>query len=118
MVKEPIHRSKEVVFLNLTLQKLDAFEIEWNAGFSELLPEQGTNLHASFDKTKIGKYAPDQTRAVMEPILVKQFGQAIMDDLFKRFAKKVAESMEKEKWPFVNLVISLTKKEAHVRNDR
>ena len=49
-------------------------------------------------------------RAVFEPILVKQFGETIMDELFQRFTDKVTESMEKEKWQYVNLVISLTKK--------
>lgn len=95
---------------SFTLQKLDIFEIGWDAGFRESLSEKGTNLQAYYDKNKRGKYVSDYMRAVVEPILVKQFGPTIIDDLFKRFTNKVVESMEKENWPFVNLVVSLTKK--------
>ncbi|KAF4383384.1 hypothetical protein G4B88_023958 [Cannabis sativa] len=48
--------------------------------------------------------------AAMESILVKQFGETIIDELFKRLANKVIESMTKENWQYKNLVISLIKK--------
>ncbi|XP_030509874.2 probable caffeine synthase MTL2 isoform X2 [Cannabis sativa] len=83
------------------IQKLNTFEIAWDAGF--------TTINNNNEKHKSGKYVSDYIRAVMEPILVKQFGEIIMDELFNRFANKVNESMANEKGNYVNLVISLTK---------
>ncbi|XP_060973537.1 probable caffeine synthase MTL2 isoform X2 [Cannabis sativa] len=82
------------------IQKLNTFEIAWDAGFTTI---------NNNEKHKSGKYVSDYIRAVMEPILVKQFGETIMDELFDRFANKVNESMANEKWNHVNLVISLIK---------
>ncbi|KAM6554829.1 hypothetical protein CsatB_015591 [Cannabis sativa] len=83
------------------IQKLNTFEIAWDAGF--------TTINNNNEKHKSGKYVSDYIRAVMEPILVKQFGETIMDELFNKFANKVNESMANEKGNYVNLVISLTK---------
>ncbi|PON98208.1 SAM dependent carboxyl methyltransferase [Trema orientale] len=93
------------------LQKLDIFEIPWDAGFSEPITSKNNNIMN--DKEKRGTYVSDYVRAVVEPILVKQFGETIMDKLFARFTDRVIESMAKEKWQYVNLVISLTKKALH-----
>ncbi|KAM6581547.1 hypothetical protein CsatA_005321 [Cannabis sativa] len=82
------------------IQKLNTFEIAWDAGFTTI---------NNNEKHKSGKYVSDYIRAVMEPILVKQFGETIMDELFNRFANKVNESMANENWNYVNLVIILTK---------
>ncbi|XP_030509875.2 S-adenosyl-L-methionine:benzoic acid/salicylic acid carboxyl methyltransferase 1-like [Cannabis sativa] len=87
------------------IQKLNTFEIAWDAGFT-------TIEHTIYNNEKhksLGKYVSDYIRAVMEPILVKQFGETIMDELFNRFSHKVNESMANENWNYVNLFISLTK---------
>ncbi|KAF4375506.1 hypothetical protein F8388_024165 [Cannabis sativa] len=90
---------------SFSLQKLNSFEIAWDAGFTTIEHTINNNeKHKSH-----GKYVSDYIRAVMEPILVKQFGETIMDELFDRFANKVNESMANEKWNHVNLVISLIK---------
>ncbi|PON65144.1 SAM dependent carboxyl methyltransferase, partial [Parasponia andersonii] len=93
---------------SFSLQKLDTFEIPWDAGFNE--PSTSKNNNSIIVKQKRGKYVSDYMRAVAEPILVKQFGETVMDKLFARFTDRVIESMAKEKWQYVNLVISLTKK--------
>ncbi|XP_062079438.1 probable caffeine synthase MTL2 [Humulus lupulus] len=99
------------------LQKLEVFEIAWDAGFNE---EKGkinnsTNVDEdNIDKYNRGKYVSDYMRAVLEPILMKQFGECIMDDLFERFTHKIIESMANENWHYINLAISLTKKQGYI----
>lgn len=92
---------------SFSLRKLDLFELPWDAGFSEPTSKSNNSID---DKHKRGKYISDYLRAVVEPILVEQFGEAIMDDLFQRFTDKVIEFTAKEKWQYVNIVISLAKK--------
>ncbi|KAF4375503.1 hypothetical protein F8388_024162 [Cannabis sativa] len=96
-VKDVIEKER-----SLCLQKLNTFEIDWDAGFI-------TSDNIDNDKHNSGKYVSDYIRAVAEPILVTQFEETIMDELFNRFADKVNESMSNENWKYVNLVISLTK---------
>lgn len=102
---------------SFSLQRLNVFEVDWDAGFGGAFGKKdGTNNMkarndtSGDDKYKRGQYVSNYMRAVAEPILVRHFGETVMDDLFERFTNKVCESMEKENWPFVNLVISLTKK--------
>ncbi|KAF4375504.1 hypothetical protein F8388_024163 [Cannabis sativa] len=91
---------------DMVKEKLNTFEIAWDAGFTTI--EHTINNNNEKHKS-LGKYVSDYIRAVMEPILVKQFGETIMDELFNRFANKVNESMANENWNYVNLFISLTK---------
>ena len=89
---------------SFSLQKLDVFKTAVDAGFN------GTNSIDKYgEKEKRGQYVSDYIRAIMEPNLVSHFGETIMNNLFRRFAVKVVESMEKETWPFVNLVFCLRK---------
>ena len=101
------------------LQKLNVFEIVWDAGFGGKQVTNNIKARCDIDddnddddddKYKRGQYVSNYMRAVAEPILIKQFGGTVMDDLFRRFTNKATESMEKDNWPFVNLVISLTRK--------
>ncbi|XP_062080005.1 S-adenosyl-L-methionine:benzoic acid/salicylic acid carboxyl methyltransferase 1-like [Humulus lupulus] len=87
------------------LQKLEVFQLPWDAGFNE---SKGKNdINNKYDR---GKYISDYIRAVLEPILMKQFGESlIIDDFFERFTQKIIESIANENWHYVNLVISLTK---------
>ncbi|XP_062076792.1 probable caffeine synthase MTL2 [Humulus lupulus] len=92
---------------SFSLQKLNAFETAWDAGFSSEHTSKIDNNNN--DMQKRGKYVSDYIRAISESIFVKQFGETIMYELFKRFTDKVIESMAKEKWQYNNLVFSLTK---------
>ncbi|KAM1760165.1 hypothetical protein ACFX12_003065 [Malus domestica] len=49
-------------------------------------------------------------RAVEEPVLATQFGEAAMDDLFCWSEEDVLDHMEMENCQYIKLVISLTKK--------
>ncbi|XP_017969722.1 PREDICTED: salicylate carboxymethyltransferase isoform X2 [Theobroma cacao] len=48
-------------------------------------------------------------RAVTEPLLASHFGEAIIDEVFRRYRDIVADRMSKEKTEFVNVTISLIK---------
>ncbi|KAM6581579.1 hypothetical protein CsatA_005353 [Cannabis sativa] len=92
------------------LEKLEVYEIAWD--------DDTNNINNNIDDDDIidqkllnrGKFVCGYMRAVMEPILSKQFGKSVMDDLFHRFTQKVIESLANENWNHVNLVVSLTKK--------
>ena len=49
-------------------------------------------------------------RAVVEPLLVSHYGEAIIEEVFRRYVKILASRMSKEKTEFINVSISLTKK--------
>ena len=88
---------------SFTLQKLNVFEVDWDAGFG--LGGASMKKCDNDIKYKRGQYVSNYMRAVAEPILKNYFGQSVMDDLFRRFTNKVIESMEKENWSFVNLFV-------------
>ncbi|XP_062079449.1 monomethylxanthine methyltransferase 2-like isoform X1 [Humulus lupulus] len=94
---------------SFSLQKLNAFETAWDTGFITI-ENSDKKYNDDDDKLERGKYISDYMRAGLESVLVKQFGETVMDELFQRLAYKVIESMAKEKWQHKNLVISLTKK--------
>lgn len=48
-------------------------------------------------------------RAVAEPLLVHHFGEAIIEEVFRRYQHILADRMSKEKTEFTNLTLSLTR---------
>ncbi|CDO99942.1 unnamed protein product [Coffea canephora] len=82
-------RSFEIVYL-------ETFKLRHDAGFS-IDDNQAAHV-ASF------------VRAAWEPILASHFGEAIIADLFHRFAKNAATPLRMGKGFFNNLIISLAKK--------
>ncbi|KAF4352362.1 hypothetical protein F8388_024474 [Cannabis sativa] len=95
------------------LRKLEAFQVDWDAGFIEEKEKINNNNNINdwddIDKYNRGKYISDYIRAIFEPMLEKQFGKTVMDDLFERFTHRIIESMANENWHYINLVMSLTK---------
>ncbi|KAF4348214.1 hypothetical protein F8388_020837 [Cannabis sativa] len=95
------------------LKKLQVYQLPWDTGFNY---DNNINVDVNDDDDKYnrGKYVSDYMRAVMEPIFEKQFGESVMDDYFERFTHKIIESMAKENWQYINLVISLTKESSRL----
>ncbi|KAM5548628.1 hypothetical protein ABKV19_000180 [Rosa sericea] len=87
---------------SFTLQNLEVFRNDWDSYIKQ--------ANCGFDKNAWAAVLSTDIRAVGEPILASQFGEEAMDDLFRRFEEDVLDHMEKEKYQFINLVISLTKK--------
>lgn len=50
-------------------------------------------------------------RAVAEPLLISHFGEAIVEEVFYRYQQILTETMSEEKNHFVNVTISLIRKE-------
>ncbi|KAK4253820.1 hypothetical protein QN277_010445 [Acacia crassicarpa] len=83
---------------SFTLNRLEVFEVSWKAACGE---EHNDNS----DGFKVAQLI----RAVVEPLLVSHFGEAIIDDVFHRYQHILADRMCKEKTVFLNLAVSLTK---------
>ncbi|KAF5454419.1 hypothetical protein F2P56_024086 [Juglans regia] len=50
-------------------------------------------------------------RAVAEPLLVSHFGEAIIEEVFSRYREILSDRISKENTCFVNVIVSLIKKE-------
>ncbi|KAM3695357.1 hypothetical protein ACJW31_07G125500 [Castanea mollissima] len=87
---------------SFTLQKLEAFKVDWDTYIKK--------ANRGLDKQAREAILASDIRAVGEPILASHFGEASMEDLFRRFKEVVLDHMEKEKCVYFNLVISLKKK--------
>ncbi|KAF3338701.1 anthranilate O-methyltransferase 1-like protein [Carex littledalei] len=64
------------------------------------------------DNVRSGANYAKALRSVLESMIVSHFGSHIVDDLFSRFATKVAKHLIKEKLKVPVLVLSLKKKES------
>jgi len=71
--------------------------LEFECERSETLSESGYNLAQCM-------------RSVAEPMLVSHFGEDIIEEVFSRFLKLLADRMSKEKTEFSNITIVLTRK--------
>lgn len=84
------------------VDRLEATEIHWNAYESE---------YFEFDDFKDGGYNVAKCmRAVAEPLLVSHFGEGIIEEVFSRYKKILADCMSKEKTQFINVTVSLAKR--------
>lgn len=88
---------------SFTLQAMKTFKMGWDA-----------NLHNDIvdgivDSKMRGELIAKYHRAVFEPLLIDGFGENIMDELFSRFAKLLAQLIELETLEFTNIVLLLSK---------
>ncbi|KAJ0616633.1 putative jasmonate O-methyltransferase [Helianthus annuus] len=60
--------------------------------------------------TTVGKKTTKSIRAVTEPLFTSHFGNSIIDMLFKKFEKKLADYLASKKTRHLCVVISLIKK--------
>ncbi|KAF5736012.1 Salicylate O-methyltransferase [Tripterygium wilfordii] len=84
-----------------TIDRLEVSEVNWDAYADEY------NLDEGF---KDGGYNVAKCmRAVAEPLLVSQFGEEIIDEVFSRYKEIITDRMSKEKTEFVNVIVSVTR---------
>ncbi|XP_057425459.1 LOW QUALITY PROTEIN: probable jasmonic acid carboxyl methyltransferase 2 [Lotus japonicus] len=77
----------------------EAYEINWDAGMEQ-----------QSDSTSSGELVARTIRAVVESMLEFHFGSHIIDEVFRRYAKLVEEHLSKNRTKYINLVISLVKR--------
>ncbi|GER57369.1 S-adenosyl-L-methionine-dependentmethyltransferases superfamily protein [Striga asiatica] len=94
---------------SFNLDRLEGFFVPWDLSHVK----HGNDYEAEVDKfERSGRLTSIRVRAFSEPILASHFGKSIMDDLYARYAKKLAEHLSKLKEvpSLFNIVISLSKK--------
>ncbi|KAJ8442003.1 hypothetical protein Cgig2_020148 [Carnegiea gigantea] len=82
---------------SFAVNKLETFTIDWSVDTT-----QNLNNRAEFVMESI--------RAVFESLLSDAFGQAIIDDLFIRFKKRVQKHFARQTGEYLNILVSLTKR--------
>ncbi|CAA3022306.1 salicylate carboxymethyltransferase-like [Olea europaea subsp. europaea] len=88
---------------SFAINHLEASEINWAACGNKF------NLPHSFNDD--GYNVAKCIRSVAEPLLIDHFGESIMDKLFLKYGEILSDCMSKEETKFVNVTISMTKKE-------
>ncbi|GER35955.1 S-adenosyl-L-methionine-dependentmethyltransferases superfamily protein [Striga asiatica] len=90
---------------SFNLDRLEGFFIPWDAHV-----KHGDDYDGKVDNFKRGELVSNFIRAYTEPVLASHFGKSIIDDLYARYAKKLAKHLSEEEPMFFNMVISLSKK--------
>ena len=49
-------------------------------------------------------------RAVAEPLLISHFGEAVVEEVFRRYQEILTDRMSKEKTQFINVTLSMTRR--------
>jgi len=100
-----IEEIKQVVAAegSFILQTLKAFKIGLDANLQEDIVD-----HVVDSKMR-GEFIAKYHRAFLESILIAQFGEDIMDELFSRFAKQITQFMELKSPDVFNITLFMTK---------
>nr|AIY26015.1 SAMT [Jasminum sambac] len=97
-IPSPLEVKKEVEKEgSYTINRLGASEINW-AACGENNNEGGYSVAKCM-------------RSVVEPLLIGHFGEAVMDILFRKYGEVLNDRMSKEETKFVNVTISVTRRE-------
>ncbi|KAH9616447.1 hypothetical protein KSS87_009417 [Heliosperma pusillum] len=83
---------------SFVLNKLETFTVDWSIDTSQNLETRA-------------KLVTKTIRAVTEPLLANAFTPAVVDDLFLLFETRVKERMAGKTSEYLNIVLSVTKKE-------
>lgn len=85
------------------LDQVQIFESNWD-------PLDDSSDDYIYDNFLSGENAAKIVRAAIEPVIARNFGEHILDDLFSRYAKNVARHLLKEKTKYPVFVIALKAK--------
>ncbi|KAL5557999.1 hypothetical protein UlMin_034210 [Ulmus minor] len=91
------------------LERLEAYEVDWDGEATDVEIMGGGTVA----KLSRGQKVAKTIRAVVESMLEAHFGKddVIMDDLFRRYQVLVDDHLSKSETKYINLVISLVKRE-------
>ncbi|XLS49851.1 hypothetical protein HN51_010528 [Arachis hypogaea] len=97
-----IEEAKEVIEKegSFTLQRLESVIMDWDGNINE-----GVDDNNKLDLNMRAQFISKQYRAGFEPLLKAQFGENVMDELFRRYKNKIAQLfMEVEILEFPSIV--------------
>ncbi|XP_073128672.1 benzoate carboxyl methyltransferase-like [Henckelia pumila] len=99
---------------SFNLEKFEPFLVPWDAHVKHEDHTRGRisqlGAEGSVPDHIRGKLVSDFIRAYTEPVLASHFGSSIIDNLYGRYAKKLAEYLAREQPSFFNIIICLSKK--------
>lgn len=81
-----------------SVNKLETFKVDWSVDTNQNLENRA-------------KFVANTIRAVTESLLTTAYGEAAMDDLFLRFSRMVKERMDQEQSEYLNIVVSMIKRD-------
>ncbi|KAI7755672.1 hypothetical protein M8C21_030947 [Ambrosia artemisiifolia] len=91
---------------SFSITNMNNFKVNWDPNDTDF-----TSMNDSNELNQIhGKNTAKMMRAVLEPLLASHFGNSIIDVLFKKLEKNVAEYLSKKKPRQFFINISMTKK--------
>ncbi|TVU10522.1 hypothetical protein EJB05_44059, partial [Eragrostis curvula] len=86
-----------------SIEQIELFESNWD-------PHDDSDSNVTLDCIRSGQnIANNSIRAVMEPLIIEHFGEAILDELFIEFSSIVAKHLEKLKAKYSVIIVSLKK---------
>ncbi|GAB2267323.1 hypothetical protein Dimus_002307 [Dionaea muscipula] len=83
---------------SFTLCRLETFTVNWDVQAETL------DLHTK------AKFMAGTYRAVAEPLLITNFGESVVEELFDRFIGRIEKEMAMMKYEYLSLVISMIRK--------
>ncbi|XP_050244751.1 probable jasmonic acid carboxyl methyltransferase 1 isoform X2 [Quercus robur] len=89
---------------SFVIDRLETFEVNLDGNDNE------ENKNYVFDKFTCGQTVSRSYRAISESLLADHFGEAIIDDLFERYAEHIGEHLSMEKIKNFNILISMERK--------
>ncbi|XP_057499269.1 S-adenosyl-L-methionine:benzoic acid/salicylic acid carboxyl methyltransferase 3-like [Actinidia eriantha] len=87
---------------SFTVDRLEVSSVEWSACGNNISPSNGFKD----DGYNVAKCM----RAVAEPLLASHFGEAIIDEVFRRYKEIITDRMAKETTEFFNVTVSMIRK--------
>jgi len=82
---------------SFVVNRLETFTIDWSVDITQ-------NLNSR------AKFVMETVRAGYESLFSRAFGEAIIDELFIRFKKRVHKHFERQTGEYLSILVSLTKR--------
>ncbi|XP_021912609.1 benzoate carboxyl methyltransferase-like isoform X2 [Carica papaya] len=91
---------------SFSLDKLETFEVNWNLREAITMGE-GTFVS---NENQSGQIVSNYIRAIVEPMLIHHFGEAIIDKLFEIYSDHITEHLCFHDSKHTSILVSITKK--------
>ncbi|KAL8265267.1 hypothetical protein R6Q59_023397 [Mikania micrantha] len=126
MLKEGLVRESDIISFNIPIyqpcmdevtniiQNEGSFSFDNSTVFQANWDPQDTDYTNTKDLIELshnhGRNTAKGIKAILEPLLASHFGNSIIDPLFKKYEKHLAQHLTNRKTRLFSMVVSLTKK--------